>query len=141
MVAGLGGPRGFLAAPDKHLPTAPIVRACPPNTAGVITGMDTRRVGLAVIALGGGRRRAADRIDHAVGLTQVRGPGDPVAPDTPLALIHAANESAAEAAIAELKAAITVGETAPEPRPVVIERIGAKKRGHSSLFHERHVRT
>ncbi len=125
MVAGLGGPHEFLAAPQKHLLAAPVVRACPPNTAGVITGMDTRRVGLAVIALAGGRRRAADRIDHAVGLTQVRGPGDPVAPDTPLALIHAADEAAAEAAIAELQDAITVGETAPEPKPVVIERIGA----------------
>ncbi len=125
MVAGLGGPADFLAVPDKHLPAAPVVRPCPPPTAGVLTAMDTRRVGLAVIALGGGRRRAADRIDHAVGLTQVRGPGDPVGPDTPLALIHAADEAAAEAAMAELKAAVTVGETAPEAKPVVIERIDA----------------
>ncbi len=69
--------------------------------------------------------RAADSIDHAVGLTEVPRPGDPVGPDTPLALIHAADEAAAEAAMAELKDAVTVGETAPEVTPVVIERIDA----------------
>ncbi len=73
--------------------------------------------------------RAADRVDHAVGLTEVPGPGDPVGPDTPLARIHAADEAAAEAAIAELKDAVTVGETAPEARPVVVQRIAAAAAG------------
>ena len=58
-------------------------------------------------------------------MTQVRGPGDPVGPDTPLARIHAADEAAAEAAMAELKDAVTVGGSAPEVRPMVIERIDA----------------
>lgn len=129
MVAALGGPSDFLAAAYKYLPAAPLVCPCPAQAAGVVTAMDTRRVGLAVVALGGGRRRAGDAIDHAVGLTEVRGPGDAVGPDTPLAMIHAADEAAAAAAMAELDAAVTIGETAPEAKPVVIERIGASAAG------------
>ena len=45
-----------------------------------------------MVQLGGGRRHAGHPVDHAVGLTEVRGVGDPVGPDLPLALIHARDE-------------------------------------------------
>ena len=70
----------------------------PAGRAGFVAGIDTRDLGLAVVELGGGRRRPADRIDHAVGLESLIGLGAAVEPDTPLARIHAASEDALAAA-------------------------------------------
>jgi thymidine phosphorylase len=51
--------------------------------------MDTRELGLAVVAMGGGRRAAGDKLDYAVGLTDFIRLGQSVDADKPLALIHA----------------------------------------------------
>jgi thymidine phosphorylase len=125
MVAALGGPADLVEAPDRHLARAPVTLAAAPDRAGIVTGVDVRAVGLAVVALGGGRRREDDRIDPAVGLTEVAAPSERVGPrERPLALVHAADDTAAQAACAALRAAFAVGDEAPPPaRPPVLERI------------------
>ena len=65
---------------------------------GFVAAIDTRALGLAVVELGGGRRLASDRIDHAVGLESLIGLGASVEPDTPLVRIHAASRDALVAA-------------------------------------------
>jgi thymidine phosphorylase len=92
---------------------APVRLPVPPERAGVIARVDARAVGLAVVGLGGGRRRADDAVDPAVGLTDVRGPGDAVDADRPLAFVHARSTRDAEAAAAALRAAVVVAEAAP----------------------------
>ena len=77
------------------------------------------------MALGGGRRGPADRIDHRVGLAEVLGPGDEVTPDRPLAIVHAASNGDAERAAAAIRAAIVIAEEPPAARPVILERIGS----------------
>jgi thymidine phosphorylase len=52
-----------------------------------------------VVSLGGGRRRAADPIDFAVGLTDLVGLGDKVEAGQPLAMVHARTQEAAEQAV------------------------------------------
>jgi thymidine phosphorylase len=121
MVSALGGPGDILDAPD--LATAPVTRAAAPERGGVVTGMNCRDVGLVVTGLGGNRRREDDVIDPAVGLTDIAPVGAEVGPDRPLAVIHAASEGDADAAVAALKAAIAVGDEAPADRPVVAGRI------------------
>ena len=123
MVAALGGPSDLLEAPEKHLAAAPVTRAAAPERPGTVTGMDCRAVGLVVTGLGGNRRREDDAIDPAVGLTEIAPVGAEVGPDRPLAVVHARSEDAAEEAIAALRAAVTVGDEAPAPRPVVAGRI------------------
>ena len=120
MVRALGGPGDVLAA----LPVAPVTRAAAPDRPGHVTAMDCRAVGLAITGLGGNRAREDDAIDHAVGLTGIAPVGAEVGPDRPLAVVHARTESAADAAAAALRAAITVGDAPPPPRPVVAGRIG-----------------
>src|SRR3546814_6367548 len=71
MVAALGGPTDFLERAHDLLPRAPIRRPVQAKAAGVLSACDTRAVGLAVIALGGGRRRVEDRIDPAVGVDDI----------------------------------------------------------------------
>jgi thymidine phosphorylase len=123
MVAALGGPADILEAPGRHLASAPVVRAAPPDHAGVITRMDCRAVGLVVTGLGGNRRHEEDVIDPAVGLTEIAPTGAKVGPDRPLAMVHAASEDAADEAIRALHAAITVGDEPPSERPVIAGRI------------------
>ena len=45
--------------------------AATPDGAASSTAIDVRAIGLAVVELGGGRARAADAIDPAVGLTEL----------------------------------------------------------------------
>jgi thymidine phosphorylase len=115
MVRALGGPDDVRAA----LPVAPVRRAVAPGRAGVVTGMDCRAVGLVVTGLGGNRRREDDAIDPAVGLSDVAPVGADVGPDRPLAVVHARDDAAWEAAAAALRAAVRVGDEAPPERPVV----------------------
>ena len=75
---------------------------------------------MAVVALGGGRRRAGDGVDARVGLSQIRPLGTRVVAGDPLLRLHAADAAQAEAAVQALLAAITVADEAPEIGPVVI---------------------
>jgi thymidine phosphorylase len=121
MVAALGGPADFVESPN--LPTAPVTRAVAPDRPGVVDRMDCRAVGLVVTGLGGNRRREDDVIDPAVGLTDIAPVGAEVGRDRPLAVVHAADEAAADEAAAALRAAVTVADEAPATRPVVAGRI------------------
>jgi len=123
MIAGLGGPADFLERSGDYLPAAPVVIPCLPVRAGTVTAMNARDVGVAVVGLGGGRRRASDGIDYAVGLSGVCSLGDAVGPDRPLAMIHAASEDSADVARAELLAAIAVGDQAPTAGDIVHKRV------------------
>ena len=109
---GLGGPPDLLERHEAHLPAAPLVRPVHPPRAGRVRAVDARALGLAVVELGGGRRHAAHRVDHAVGLTEVRAIGDEVGPDRPLALVHARDEATLAAAAARLLAAYQIADEA-----------------------------
>src|SRR3546814_18927595 len=73
---------------------------------------------LAVIALGGGRRRVEDRIDPAVGVDDILPLGTVVSKSDPIAMVHAADEASAEAAAVLLQKAFESGQTAGEPQAV-----------------------
>ncbi|HET8821401.1 MAG TPA: thymidine phosphorylase [Thermoleophilaceae bacterium] len=124
MVTELGGPSDILEAPDTHLPKATVTVAAEPAEAGTVGAVDVRAVGLAVVALGGGRTRESDPVDHSVGLTDVAAPGEEVAPGgRPLAVVHAADEDAAQRAADALRAAFVLGDDAPKAAPPVLETI------------------
>lgn len=119
MVAALGGPGDLLEEPARYLPAAPVRR--PVRQDGVVAGIDTRAIGLAVIGLGGGRTRPEDAIDPRVGFTGLAGPGDA---SGQLGIVHAADEAAADRAEAALRVAYRIG-AAPPARSAIIERVGA----------------
>ncbi len=121
MVAGLGGPADVLAAPQ--LPTAPVQLDVPAAHSGWVAAMDTRALGLAVVALGGGRRVASDAVDPRVGFSQVRPLGSAVQAGDALLRVHAASAADAQAARAAVLAAITVADAAPPATPVVVETL------------------
>lgn len=124
MVTGLGGPADFMERYDSYLPKAGIVRPVYAAQTGFVTAMDTRELGLAVVAMGGGRRAAGDKLDYAVGLTDFIRLGQSVEADKPLALIHAQTEAQFAEAARMVQAAVKIGDTRPEALPEVYRRIG-----------------
>ncbi len=110
MVVALGGPADLLENPTRHLVAAPVVLPAPAQRPGVLSAMQTRSIGLAVIALGGGRAKADDVIDTRVGLSHMQSLGTHFAVGEPLALVHAADLASAERAIAQLQVACTISD-------------------------------
>ena len=122
MVAVLGGPADFVERMDSHLATAPIIRDVFAADEGTIAAIDTRGVGMAVVALGGGRTMPSDTIDHAVGFDRLAGLGAVADARTPIARIHARDEASAADAEARLRAAYKFGEGATT-QPLIADRI------------------
>jgi thymidine phosphorylase len=123
MVTALGGPADLMQNPDKYLERSPIIVPAPALKSGYTATANCREIGLAVVSLGGGRRRAADAIDYAVGLTDLAGLGDKIEAGQPLAMVHARTQEAAEQAIREIQAAYQIADAAPAANPVIYRTI------------------
>jgi thymidine phosphorylase len=123
MVAALGGPSDFMERYDDYLEKAPIVRPVYAEESGIVESMDTRAIGMAVVAMGGGRRKPTDAIDYAVGFSDFIELGQRADAQRPLAVVHARSESQFEEAQRALRGAIVVGDSMPEKRPMVYKKI------------------
>ncbi|MBM1221208.1 thymidine phosphorylase [Ponticoccus sp. SC2-23] len=122
MVQALGGPPDMAEDWRTHLPAAPVVGDIVAPEAGYISAIDGEALGLAVVAMGGGRQVESDRIDPAVGLSDMRQIGTRVERGDALAMIHARDEDSAEAAARAVLAAVHIGDR-PDPAPLVLERV------------------
>ena len=116
-----GDPR--VCEDTSRLPQPKLVREVRAERSGVLVGLDAEQVGLAAVELGAGRARKEDLVDHAAGLLLLKRTGDEVRTGDVLAELHAATESRLDAGEARLRAAATVGDRAPERKPLVLERI------------------
>lgn len=128
MIAALGGPADLLERQEAYLARAAVVRPVFADRSGPVSAIDTRGVGLAVVALGGGRLRPQDGIDPAVGLTEMAGLGAEVGPDRPLAIVHARSEDDHAAASARLREAYRIGEAGTRGE-LIAERITERTLG------------
>jgi pyrimidine-nucleoside phosphorylase len=82
----------------NRLPAATQTKAIAATASGYVHAIECDQIGYAVIALGGGRTVASDRIDFAVGFEQPKKIGDGVAAGEPLMIMHYNHEAhAAEA--------------------------------------------
>lgn len=127
MVAAQGGPTDFIEQMETYLPVAVLSKPVFATRSGVVTTMDTRTLGMAVVALGGGRRQAGDAIDYSVGLDNVVSLGDSVDAQRPLAVIHANSEAAWQEAAQAVRAAICIGDEPPLAMPMIYRCIGADR--------------
>ena len=89
-----------------------------------MASVDTRRVGMAVVRLGGGRSKPGEAVDPTVGFTEVAGLGEEVGRERPLALVHARSEEDAREAEKALQEAFVVSAEPCVPGPVVRGRLG-----------------
>ena len=123
MVRLLGGPGDLMERPDAYLEKAPIVIDLPAPQSGVVTSFDTRALGLAVVALGGGRLRSDQAIDPAVGFSAIVELGAWVQAGEPLLRIHARTPDMAAVASDMAKQAITIEDKPSALPPLIWQRI------------------
>ena len=132
MVASLGGPNDFVEKHANYLEAAPMTNAVTAAKTGRVLSMDARKVGLALVALKGGRTRADQKIDFAVGFTDFIKVGQPVSAETPLCIAHTRDQAQLDEATALLREAIVIGDGDVAPtgsEPAVRERIVASLKG------------
>ena len=128
MVAALGGPVDFIDQPQQYMPAASEIVPVYPLVDGIVTAIDVRLVGNAVVELGGGRRLVEDALDFRVGLASVKTLGEPVSHTEPLAIIHAASKNSAAVAAQRLQQAFSIGTLPIEnaPAAVILEKLHAR---------------
>jgi pyrimidine-nucleoside phosphorylase len=68
---------------------APIVHPVPAKKSGRVQKMDAQAIGRASVLLGGGRQKAGDAIDFAVGISGIKKVGEHVEAQEPLLFVHA----------------------------------------------------
>ncbi|MBI3349880.1 MAG: thymidine phosphorylase [Burkholderiales bacterium] len=124
MVAALGGPADLLERPEAYLAAAPVTKPVPAPRDGHLAGMATRDLGVLIVELGGGRRKAGDAIDMRVGYSAVKPVGTVFKAGEPLAFIHAADDAAADRAVAAYLSACRITDAAPAAAPLVLAEVG-----------------
>jgi thymidine phosphorylase len=90
---------------------------------GTMGDIDAMAVGLAVWRLGAGRASPGERVQTGAGLRIHRRPGEPVAPGETLFTLYTDTPERFAGALTELDGAWTVGDTAPDVGPLIIDRI------------------
>jgi thymidine phosphorylase len=125
MVSELGGPNSILENTDSHFESASVVKPVLAHQSGFISQINTRAVGLTVVELGGGRKKASDSIDHSVGLSHVLGLGTKVDAGQPLAIVHAQNEDQANIAIQQIQNSFILSEIKAKSNPVIIDHLNS----------------
>ena len=118
MIAAQGGD------PDAALPTARESQDFTATTDGVVTGVDAMGVGLAAWRLGAGRERQGEPVQSAAGVRLHAKPGDRVRAGDRLATLYTDTPERFEYAQQALETTWEIGATAPQVRPLVIDRIG-----------------
>lgn len=123
MVTALGGPADLVANPDAYFPPAPVIAPLPSPQTGFVERVDAYAIGIAMVGLGAGRKVASDLLDQDVGLTGMVHVGDAIAENQPLCILHCRSQADFDAAAEAIIAAIIIGETPPERRPIVTGRL------------------
>jgi thymidine phosphorylase len=123
MVAAQGGPADFVERWPDRLPSAPVMIEVPALEDGYVTAINGEALGHAVVHLGGGRLREGDRVNPSVGLSDLAGIGEETGAGVPIAMVHAATEAAAEAAVRAVQAAYAIGPEMPEEPALIQKRI------------------
>ncbi|HEY1331266.1 MAG TPA: thymidine phosphorylase [Actinomycetota bacterium] len=119
MVRAQGGDPAVVQDPWRVLPKAPVRTDIASPAAGYVAEIDAEALGRAASALGAGRARKGDPVDHAVGLEFLCGIGDRVDAGQPIARAHARSAEAAVTATAAVQGAVTVGADPVEPPPLI----------------------
>ncbi len=122
MIEAHGGDPRVAAHPDRlvEAPHAHEIRAA---RAGWVTGIDALALGQLGVALGAGRTRADQPVDHGVGIYVMKKVGEKVVKDDVLAIVRVRSDDQAQVATLRAEPAFSIGAAAPASAPLVIGRI------------------
>ncbi|GLQ27564.1 thymidine phosphorylase [Sulfitobacter pacificus] len=124
MLSALGGPVNFVENWQRFLPEATVIRQVSAPHDGYVAKINGEALGWAVVDLGGGRMKQEDRVNPAVGLSDVARLGTQVKRGQVLAVVHAVRSDQADRAAEAVLAAITLSGSRPKVPEQIIERIG-----------------
>jgi pyrimidine-nucleoside phosphorylase len=114
---------GDTEALDHGLPVAPKKLELKAAKKGFIRAMDGEQIGMALVELGGGRKKTGEKIDHGVGFEFRKGLGSAVKKDETIAEIHARDAKTAQIAFKMLEIAVEIGAEAPKPLDLIRRQI------------------
>lgn len=127
MIDAQGGDAAVVGDTSRLPSTAHCVEVVADHS-GVVTAIDALEVGLTGVAMGAGRTRADQAVDHAVGIELCCERGEAVEADQPLALLHVHDPKTCDDWATRIRAAFTIDPdaTPSEPTGVVLEAIHAR---------------
>lgn len=117
MVAAQGG------STDWKFTEAEIQEPIPAPADGIVTAVDAELIGKGVLMLGAGRKKTDDSIDPAVGIAQMKKPGESVKKGDPLAIVFSNDWKKLDEVFLMIGNAFELGD-AFEPSSLVCEVIG-----------------
>ena len=123
VIEAQGGNPAVLEDPSA-LPQAEAVEVFRAPHDGVIVQVEPRRIGRAILEMGGGRRRVEDEIDPSVGFVIPAKPGQRVKTGEPLASVFARDRPGVDTGLAALGEAIVIGEQG-SLTPLITHRVTA----------------
>lgn len=123
MIAEMGGPLEFAENWQRYLPEAPVIFEVAAVQDGYVTGWDAEALGMISVNLGGGRKVETDTVNPAVGISDIVSIGTKLERKKPIAKIHATRIEAAEEAAKRVLSALVVGNAAPKPTKLILEKI------------------
>lgn len=124
MVEAQGGdPRVVVDA--SRLVRAPVEVVVASPRDGFVTHVDALAIGLAAVAMGAGRTRADQAVDHAVGILVEGKPGASVQKGQPLARLFVRQRADAGPIAERVRSAFIVDDELVKVRPLVLDRIVA----------------
>jgi pyrimidine-nucleoside phosphorylase len=118
-----GGNPSLVEDPSA-LPQAEAVEVFRAPHDGVIVQVEPRRIGRAILEMGGGRRTVEDEIDPSVGFVIPAKPGQRVKTGEPLASVFARDRPGVDTGMAALGEAIVIGEQG-SLTPLITHRVTA----------------
>ncbi|WP_412027783.1 thymidine phosphorylase [Deinococcus yunweiensis] len=105
----------FDVAPGRADVTAP--------TPGFVDRIDALSVGRAVLALGGGRERKGEAIDHGVGVELVKKPGEAVQAGEVIMRVYHRDGRGLDTATTLLADGLSISAQAPTPDPLILDHV------------------
>jgi pyrimidine-nucleoside phosphorylase len=117
VIAAQGG-RVDVIEDTSRLPKAKTIVDVCSDKDGFIEACDVRKLGLAIVELGGGRKKSTDKIDLSVGLSKLKRVGDAVKVGEPIARIHASSNEAASVCALSVRSAYKLGAS-PSSNPLI----------------------
>ncbi|MCH2055582.1 MAG: thymidine phosphorylase [Thalassotalea sp.] len=119
MMAAMGGPSDLLENPWRSMQQADCIKDIVAPCDGYLAASDTRKIGLVIVEMGGGRTANGQDIDHTVGIDKVIPVGTKVNKGDVIARMHARDEAQAEHATKQYLAALTFSDQQPEALPEI----------------------
>ena len=123
MVAAQGGEASLLDDACDSLVAPRPSREVTADSDGYLFAMDTERCGLASVALGAGRAKKDDAIDHSAGIVLVAKPGAAVRAGDVVATLHAASDSLLDEGERLFRSALDIRHERPKDTPLIYARV------------------